>query len=353
MPSDPTEPAEPRLFDRVRGALRVRRYSPRTERAYLGWIRRFILHHGKRHPRDLGPDHITQFLTELATHQKVSASTQNQALAALLFLYVDVLGVQIATLGELVRAKRPHRIPVVLSAGEVAALLAQLREPFHLIASLLYGGGLRLLEAARLRVKDVDLERGEISVRDGKGRRDRVAPLPERLRGPLRHHLTRVRDLHQEDLRAGAGWVETPDALHLKYPNAGRDWPWQWIFPATRRYHHPETGQGRRHHLHETAIQRAVRTATLQAGIPKPVHCHTLRHSFATHLLERGYDIRTIQELLGHRDVSTTMIYTHVLNRGGLGVRSPLDDLFGPPADDTPRRPQLNPRRPGRPPDIR
>lgn len=321
----PTSP--PRLLDQVRAELRLRHYSPRTEKAYLAWVLRYVRHHGTRHPRELGAEHVTAFLTHLATEQKVSASTQNQALAALLFLYVDVLRKPLAELEGLVRAKRPHRIPVVLTQAEVQRLLEQLDGPVHLVAGLLYGAGLRLLEAARLRVKDLDLERREIRVRDGKGRRDRVTPLPRSLLAELEAHLQRVARQHQADLAAGAGWVELPDALRAKYPRAGREWPWQWVFPATRRYTHPETGEQRRHHLHETVIQRAVREAALAAGISKRAHCHTLRHSFATHLLESGYDIRTIQELLGHRDVSTTMIYTHVLNRGGLGVRSPLDEL--------------------------
>lgn len=322
----PTSP--PRLLDQVRAELRLRHYSPRTEKAYVGWVRRYVLHHGTQHPRDLDAQHVTEFLTHLATEERVSASTQNQALAALLFLYVDVLRRPLAELEGLVRAKRPHRIPVVLTQGEVQRILSELDGPVHLVAGLLYGAGLRLLEAARLRVKDLDLERREIRVRDGKGRRDRVTPLPRSLVPELEQHLERVRRQHQADLAAGAGWVEIPDALRLKYPRAGQEWPWHWVFPATRRYLHPQTGEQRRHHLHETVIQRAVREAVLAAGISKPAHCHTLRHSFATHLLEAGYDIRTIQELLGHRDVSTTMIYTHVLNRGGLGVRSPLDDLL-------------------------
>jgi integron integrase len=328
LPNEPPA-SPPRLLDQLRNELRLRHYSPRTEKAYVSWVRRYVLHHGTKHPRDLDAQHVTGFLTHLATVERVSASTQNQALAALLFLYVDVLRRPLAELEGLVRAKRPHRIPVVLTPGEVQRILDQLEGPVHLIAGLLYGAGLRLLEAARLRVKDLDLERREIRIRDGKGRRDRVTPLPKSLVPELEEHLERVRRQHQADCASGAGWVEIPDALRLKYPRAGREWPWHWVFPATRRYLHPETGEQRRHHLHETVIQRAVRESVLAAGISKPAHCHTLRHSFATHLLEAGYDIRTIQELLGHRDVSTTMIYTHVLNRGGLGVRSPLDDLPG------------------------
>jgi len=329
-------PDPPRLLDRVRQALRVRHYSARTEKAYVGWIRRFIVHFGMQHPDVLGAEHIEAYLTHLAANERVSASTQNQALAALLFLFTTVLGRPVPELEGLVRAKRPKRLPVVLSPGEVAALLQQLPMPARLIASLLYGGGLRLLEAMQLRVKDLDLGRREILVRDGKGRRDRVAPLPERLIEPIRDQLEVSRLVHDADLAGGGGWVAVPDALNRKYPNAGREWPWQWLFPATRRYVHPDTGEVRRHHYHETAVQRAVRAAALGARIAKPVSCHTLRHSFATHMLEGGYDIRTIQELLGHKDVSTTMIYTHVLNRGGLGVRSPFDCLASPPSLDPP-----------------
>jgi integron integrase len=258
----------------------------------------------------------------------VAPSTQNQALAALLFLYVHVLSVPLARLGDFTRAKRPHRVPIVLTPGEVAAVLNQMRGVPALMASLLYGAGLRLLECAHLRVKDLDLERLEIVVRDGKGRRDRLTMLPEGMVDPLRRHLAWARDQHAADVVAGAGWVELPDALDRKYPNAAREWPWQWVFPATRTYREPVTGRTRRHHLHETVLQGAVREAVLATGMAKRASCHTLRHSFATHLLEGGYDIRTIQELLGHRDVSTTMIYTHVLNRGGLGVRSPLDGVL-------------------------
>jgi integron integrase len=284
-----------------------------------------VLFHGKRHPTEMGEAEITAFLTHLAVRARVSASTQNQALSAILFLYRDVLRRDLEWLDSVVRAKRPARLPVVLSRQEVGALLGEMRGTPWLMASLLYGSGLRLLECCTLRVKDVDFHRGEITVRDGKGQKDRVTLLPERLQAPLATHVERVRRLHEDDLRAGLGSVELPAALERKYPRAPWDWGWQWIFPATRFYRDPATGRKRRHHLHESVLQRAVREATLRTRIAKPATCHSLRHSFATHLLESGYDIRTIQDLLGHRDVSTTMIYTHVLNRGGRGVRSPLD----------------------------
>jgi integron integrase len=317
----------PRLLDRVRSAICARHYSRRTEKAYIGWIRRFILFHGKRHPMEMGAVEITAFLSDLAIRGKVSASTQNQALSALLFLYLEVLGRQLDDLGRMVRARRPHRLPEVLTRAEVETLLRRLQGTPWLVGSLLYGSGLRLLEALRLRVKDVDPDAGEIVVRDGKGRKDRVTMLPERVKEVLRRHLGRIREQHDRDLALGFGCAPLPDALARKYPRAGWEWGWQWVFPATRFYLDPSTQQRHRHHLHETVIQRAVREAALGAGIPKRVSPHTLRHSFATHLLESGYDIRTIQELLGHEDVSTTMIYTHVLNRGGHGVRSPLDSL--------------------------
>jgi integron integrase len=319
------DPAEPRLLDRVRQALRLRHYSRRTEKAYVGWIRRFVLHHGRRHPREMGRPEVSAFLTHLAARERVSASTQNQALSALLFLYGQVLGADIGWLDDVVRARRPARVPVVLTREEVRAVLAELEGTQKLMASLLYGAGLRLLECCRLRVKDLELGRGEIVVREGKGGRDRVTILPGQLIAPLATQIERVRAQHARDLAAGAGSVELPQALERKYPRAPFDLGWQWVFPATRLYTDPASGRRRRHHLHESVLQRAVREAVLRAGIRKPASCHTLRHSFATHLLENGYDIRTIQELLGHRDVSTTMIYTHVLNRGGRGVRSPLD----------------------------
>lgn len=331
-----TDPSPPRLLDRVRAALRTRHYSPRTEEAYCGWIRRYIRFHDRRHPDTLGPEAVEHFLNHLAA-RRVSASTQNQALAAVLFLYAQVLLQPIEIGGEVVRAKRPHRIPVVLTITEVVALIERMNGVPRLMACILYGSGLRLLECAELRVKDLDLERCELRIRDGKGRKDRVTTLPRRLVEPLRDHLDEVQSNHRRDVALGAGWVALPDALDRKYPNAGREWPWQWVFPATRTYLEPESGQRRRHHLHETVLQRAVRYAAALAGLAKPVSPHTLRHSFATHLLEAGYDIRTIQELLGHRDVATTMLYTHVLNRGGLGVRSPFDVLHLTPAK--PRKP--------------
>jgi integron integrase len=275
----------------------------------------------------MGSAEVRAFLDHLARDRNVSASTQNQALAALLFLYNDVLAITLERQSPLIRAQRRERIPIVLTPTEVSSLLAQLDGTPYLMASLLYGAGLRLLEWARLRINDIDLDRREIRVRDGKGRKDRLTPLPIALISKLELHLQRVRQQHQADLHGGAGYVEIPDALRTKYPNAPREWPWQWLFPATRGYLHPQTAERRRHHLHETVVQRAVRQAALAAHLSKRVSCHTLRHSFATHLLEAGYDIRTIQELLGHRDVATTMIYTHVLNRGALGVQSPLDAL--------------------------
>jgi integron integrase len=317
----------PKLLDLMRRALRVRHYSPRTEQAYCQWVRRFILYHGKRHPSELGAAEVQAFLDHLARDRGVSAGTQNQALAALVFLYNDVLAVTLEKQIALVRAQRPERIPIVLTAHEVSLLLAEMSGAARLMASLMYGAGLRLLECAQLRIKDVDFERREIRVRDGKGRKDRLTPLPVVLIGDLKAHVQQVERLHQQDVRDGAGHVALPDALRRKYPGASREWLWQWLFPATRKYVDDQTRETRRHHLHETVVQRAVRDAARAAHLTKRASCHTLRHSFATHLLESGYDIRTIQELLGHRDVATTMIYTHVLNRGPLGVRSPLDTL--------------------------
>jgi integron integrase len=317
----------PRLLDRVRRSIRARHYSLRTEKSYVAWIRRFILFHNKRHPNVLGAVEVTGYLSHLATNRHVSASTQNQAFSALLFLYRDVLGRQLAGLEEVARAKRPERLPLVLAREEIHAVLRQLRGVPWLMCALMYGAGLRLLECCRLRVKDIDLIRHEVTVHDGKGRKDRATVLPARLCEPLRTHLERVQRQHLADVEGNAGYVALPDALERKYPNANREWPWQWVFPARRVHVDEATGERRRHHLHESMLQREFAAAVRAARLTKPATCHTLRHSFATHLLETGYDIRTIQELLGHSDVSTTMIYTHVLNRGGRGVRSPLDLL--------------------------
>src|SRR5262245_25514226 len=316
-----------RLLDRVRDALRVRHYSRKTEKTYIGWIRRFILFHGKRHPREMGAAEVTRYLSTLATTGHVAASTQNQALSALLFLYRDVLGVDLPWLDEIVRARRPTRLPVVLTRDEVRAVIRQLHGIPRLMAILMYGSGLRVMECARLRVKDLDFARRQLTVRAGKGDKDRVTTLPGIVANDLTRHLEIVRRQHEHDLSQGSGWVELPWALARKYPNAGREWAWQWVFPATRFYVDRETGQRRRHHLHESVLQRAFKEAVRRAGIAKPATCHTLRHSFATHLLEDDRDIRTVQEFLGHRDVSTTMIYTHVPNRGPSGVRSPADQM--------------------------
>lgn len=320
-----TQSVEPRLLDRVRDALRVKRYSYRTEQAYLHWIKRYIFFHRKQHPANLGAAEVTAFLTHLARDRSVAASTQNQALSALLFLYGQVLEVKLPWLDQVVRAKRPIRVPVVLTRGEVAALLGQLQGAKWLMASLMYGAGLRLMECLRLRVKDIDFGFGQMVVRDGKGAKDRVTMLPQSLIDPLRDHLLRVRQMHERDLLAGYGTVQMPDALERKYPNACREWGWQYVFPSGRLSNDPRSGVMRRHHVFDSVMPRAVGAAARAAGIAKPVGCHVLRHSFATHLLQGGYDIRTVQELLGHADVSTTMIYTHVMNKGGRGVVSPLD----------------------------
>jgi len=314
-------------MDRFREAIAVRRLSPRTEESYAGWIRRFVAFHRGRHPREMAAPEIGAFLGDLAVRGKVSASTQSQALSAILFLYKNVLETDPGWIDGLVRIKHPTRIPVVLTPGEVKIVLQRMTGTPRLVASLLYGSGLRLLEALQLRIKDVDFAGNELTVRRGKGAKDRRTTFPTATQGDLAEHLTRVREQHDADVSAGAGWVELPGALHRKYPNAGREWSWQWVFPASRSYRHAETGQRRRHHYHETPVQRAVKAAARAARLSKRVTPHTFRHSFATHLLQAGYDIRTVQELLGHRDVSTTMVYTHVLNRGGLGVQSPLDRL--------------------------
>ena len=319
---------QPKLLDRVREANRLRHGSRSTEKSYVGWIRRFILFHGKRHPAEMGAPEVTQFLSALAVEGQVAASTQNQALSALLFLYRHVLHQDLPWLDDIVRARRPKHLPVVLTRDEVRAVISKLDGTPRLMATLLYGAGLRLLECVRLRVQDLDFAMNQIIVRDGKGAKDRVTVLPAVAKEPLTQHLLKVKRQHEADLIWGAGWVELPWALARKYPNAGREWPWQWIFPATRFYLRRATGQRRRHHLHETVLQRAVLEAARRARLGKRATPHTFRNSFATHLLEDGRDIRTVQELLGHNDVSTTMIYTHVLNRGPSGVTSPADRVL-------------------------
>jgi len=325
--------SEPRLLDQARAKIRLKHYSLRTEQVYLQWMRRYIRANGLRHPRELDESALETFLTGLATRQRVSASTQNQALSALLFLYREVLAIKLPWMENVVRAKGSRRLPVVLSKGEVALLLRNLSGRNWLMASLLYGSGLRLMECLRLRVKDVDIARNEITVREGKGAKDRRTVLPASLKDALLRQMDDVRVLHAADLEAGFGAVSLPFALARKYPNAPKELGWQYMFPATRRAVDPRDGNEKRHHLDEKVLQRAVSTSARAAGIRKPVSPHTLRHSFATHLLEAGADIRTIQELMGHKDVATTQIYTHVLNRGAGGVVSPLDRCGETPAD--------------------
>ena len=320
-------PDAPRLLDRVRDRIRLKHYSIRTEQPYSDWIKRFIRFHGKRHPAELGATEVEIFLTHLAVERSVSASTQNQAKSALLFLYREVLGVELPWLDGVEKAKAPTRLPVVLTPDEVSRVLTRLQGTHRLIGRLLYGTGLRIMEALRLRIKDVEFSRREILVRDGKGGKDRVTMLPRGLAAPLRRHVAAVETQHQGDLKEGFGSVWLPQALARKYPAAGRDWGWQYVFPAGHRSIDPRSHVERRHHVSDQAVQRAMHQAVRDTGIVKLATPHTLRHSFATHLLEAGYDIRTVQELLGHRDVSTTVIYTHVLNRGGRGVISPLDRL--------------------------
>ncbi len=315
----------PKLLDQVRHAIRIRHYSIRTEDSYVYWVRAYIRFHGLRHPRELGAREVTDFLSHLATERDVAAATQQQALSALLFLYRHVLEIELPWLNDLVRPKKPARLPTVLNHQEIAALLAAVPPEHGLMARLLYGTGMRLMECLRLRIKDVDFVRREILIHDGKGAKDRVTVLPQSLIAPLQGQLAQARVLFDHDRMAGRPGVYLPHALERKYPNAGASWSWFWVFPASGLSVDPRSGIERRHHAHEKRLQRAMKLASQAAGIAKPVSVHTLRHSFATHLLNAGYDIRTVQELLGHADVSTTMIYTHVLNRGGRGVVSPVD----------------------------
>jgi integron integrase len=315
------------VIERLVTVIRQRNYAIRTEEAYQSWAVRYLAFIGDRDPRAAGVAEVVSFLETLAVQRNVAASTQNQALNALVFLYGQVLEQPLGDMGTFQRAKRPRRLPVVLTRVEVARLLGQMEGTYHLMASLLYGTGMRLMECLRLRVKDLDFEYRQILVREGKGQKDRVVPLPEKLGEALQAHLERVKALHEKDLQGGYGEVYLPFALAQKYPNAPKEWGWQYVFPSGKLSVDPRGGTTRRHHLHENSLQKAVKQAAMAAHLAKPVNCHALRHSFATHLLESGYDIRTVQELLGHADVSTTMIYTHVLNRGGKGVRSPLDVL--------------------------
>jgi integron integrase len=331
---NPSGSGKPKLLVRVREAIRTRQYSPRTEQAYVQWIRRYIFFHNLRHPSELGAEAVQAYLSYLAVRRQVSASTQNQAFAALLFLYRQVLGKDLGPLGDVVRAKRPRRVPVVLTPEEVEQVLAHLDGVTLLICRLLYGSGMRLLECLGMRVKDLGFQRNEITVRDGKGRKDRVTLLPATCTRALNDHLESVRRLHENDLRNGLGRAPLPDALKRKYPNADRQWGWQFVFPASSHYIDSRSGTRHRHHLHESVLQKQMAQAVRLAGLVKPATPHTLRHSFATELIRDGYDIRTVQELLGHKDLTTTMIYTHVLNRGGRGVRSPADRL---PAQLRPR----------------
>ena len=320
-------PSRPRLLDRVRDRIRLKHYSLRTEQAYIDWIRRFIHFHGKRHPEEMAAPEVEAFLTYLAVERSVAAATQNQAKSALLFMYKEVLEIELPWLEGVEQAKTPVRVPVVLTRSEVANVLGQLTGTHNLIGRMLYGTGMRIMEAMRLRVKDIELSRHEIVVRDGKGAKDRIAMLPLGIEDALRRQIELARVLHQRDLHEGFGAVHLPTALARKYPNAAREWGWQYAFPGQHRSLDPRDGEVRRHHISDQAFQRAMRQVVRDVGLSKPATPHTLRHSFATHLLESGYDIRTVQELLGHADVSTTMIYTHVLNRGGRCVVSPLDSL--------------------------
>ncbi len=316
-----------KLLEQLADEITRRGYSPRTEHAYVRWCRQFILFHKKQHPRNLGEADVSSYLTHLAKNQGVAASTQNQALAAILFLYRNVLQIEMQWMDDFARAKRPRHLPVVLSRGEVRSVLCRLHKVRRLQATLLYGCGLRLSECCSLRIQDIDVDRSEIMVRRGKGNHDRVTVFPRSLQSSIRRQLDSARLVFEKDQQQGGASVTIPTALSVKYPNAASEWPWYWLFPATRRYRAPSTNKLTRHFLHHTGLQRAVHRAVKLSGITKPASCHSLRHSFATHLLEDGYDIRTIQELLGHKDLRTTMIYTHVLDRGAQGVRSPLDKM--------------------------
>jgi len=318
---------KPKLLDQLREAIRSRHYSRRTETSYCNWVKRYIYFHDVCHPAEMAEPEINAFLTHLAVKEKVSASTQNQALSALLFLYRHVIGREIGDLGEVIRARRPLRIPVVLTKDEIRKILAQIKGDKWLMACIMYGSGLRLMECLRLRMQDLDLQSSTVTVRDGKGNKDRVTMLPSSIKKPLLEHIKKIRKIHENDVKNGYGKVFMPYALSRKYPNASREWRWQWVFPQEKLWRNEITGERGRHHVHESIIQRTVKEAVAKVGLTKRATCHTFRHSFATHLLEDGYDIRTVQELLGHKDIKTTMIYTHVLNKGPAGVRSPADML--------------------------
>ncbi|MBN2104640.1 integron integrase [bacterium] len=317
----------PKLLDQVRTVLRMKHYSYRTEKAYVSWIYQYIVYHNKKHPRDMGEKEISQFLSHLAVNRKVSAATQNQALCAIVFLYKQVLNIDTGQFENLIWAKKSKTIPVVFSRQEIQSLMDNCTGTYWLMAALLYGAGLRMRELLNLRVKDIDFQYNQITVRNTKGKEDRVVPLPQKVKTSLQEHMRKVKNLHNKDLKEGFGSVYLPNALERKYKNAAKEWIWQFVFPAHRISTDPRSGIRRRHHLYDSALQKAIKNAVKKAGISKHGTCHTLRHSFATHLLEDGYDIRTVQELLGHKHVETTMIYTHVLNKGGLGVKSPMDTL--------------------------
>jgi len=327
MPMPATD-KKPKLLDQLREATRSRHYSRRTEVTYIHWIKRFIFFHNVRHPKDMAEPEINAFLTHLAVKEHVSASTQNQALCAIIFLYKYVLNRKIGDIGEVIRERKPVRLPVVMTKAEVKAILENLKDDKWIIAYLMYGAGLRLMECLRLRIQDLDFSENQIIVRSGKGDKDRITMFPESVKKPLTEHLNKVKKIHESDVANGFGRVLLPDALVRKYPNASKEWRWQWVFPQNTLWHNKKTGEHGRHHIHETIIQKLVKDAVVKAGLVKRATCHAFRHSFATHLLEDGYDIRTVQELLGHKDLKTTMIYTHVLNKGPSAVRSPADNLL-------------------------